>query len=380
MLVEKFHILTQIFISLLGGILLLAIWYNIRQRFSKILEDDDNQKRVDKGLVFLSLAMFTWVFSGIWSYLGVSGELASPTVRQLVRSLFSILNNLFFLLALFYFYYAPSFLYKNEKNVQRIIYLILGISVLSFLLFQKFGETANNAGIIISFLPDLLLSAFLSALLAVSFYRTFLQRGFKLIAGISVVVIVAIFASQLPEVFAYLDNTFVNNLVRIVSKTSLIAIFLVLATSWVIQLANMPKASEMQIKFLDWSIVKITIPSKEIIDQTIDFGSKTTQYKNLLKLGIRRKYGEGSDQCIEVHSGGEINRQTYLTRIIDNINEILQQKEPQKLERRDLFTFIGNGKYRLRILSENIYIEKNLLDEFVKSEENKAYQHICNKL
>ena len=380
MLVEKFHILTQIFISLLGGVLLLAIWYNIRQRFSKILEDDDNQKRIDKGLVFLSLAMFVWVLSGVWTYIGLSGEFASPTVRQLVRSLFSILNNLFFLLALFYFYYAPAFLYKNEKNVQRLIYLIVGISVLSFLLFQKFGETANAAGIRISFLPDLLLSAFLSGLLAVSFYQTFLQRGFKLIAGISVLVIVAIFASQLPEVFAELDNTFVNNLVRIVSKTSLIAIFLVLATSWVIQLANTPKASEMQLKFLDWSIVKITIPSKEIVDQTIDFGSKTTQYKNLLKFGIRRKHGEGSEQCIEVHSGGEINRQTYLTRIIDNINEILQQQDPQKLERRDLFTFIGNGKYRLRILSENIYIEKNLLDEFVKSEENKAYQHICNKL
>ena len=380
MLVEKFHILTQIFISLLGGVLLLAIWYNIRQRFSKILEDDDNQKRVDKGLVFLSLAMFVWVLSGVWTYAGLSGELASPTIRQLVRSLFSILNNLFFLLALFYFYYAPAFLYKNEKNVQRLIFLIVGISVLSFLLFQKFGETANAVGIRISFLPDLLLSAFLSALLAVSFYQTFLQRGFKLIAGISVLVIVAIFVSQLPEVFAGLDNTFVNNLIRIVSKTSLIVIFLVLATSWVIQLANTPKASEMQLKFLDWSIVKITIPSKEIVDQTIDFGSKTTQYKNLLKFGIRRKHGEGSEQCIEVYAGGEINRQTYLTRIIDNINEILQQPEPQKLERRDIFTFIGNGKYRLRILSENIYIEKSLLDEFIKSEENKAYQHICNKL
>jgi len=378
--VEKFHILTQIFISLLGGVLLLAIWYNIRQRFRKILEDDDNQKRVDKGLLFLSLAMFVWVLSGVWTYMGLSGDIASPTIRQLVRSLFSIFNNLFFLLALFYFYYAPAFLYKNEKNVQRIIFLILGISVLSFILFQKFGENPNSAGIRISFLPDLILSAFLSGLLLVSFYQTFLQRGFKLIAGISVLVILAMFASQLPEVFAALDNDFGNNLLRIVSKTSLIAIFLVLATSWVIQLANTPKASEMQLKFLDWSIVKITVPSREIIDQTIDFGSKTTQYKNLLKFGIRRKYGEGSEQCIEVHSGGEINRQTYLTRIIDNLNEILQQEEPQKLERRDLFTFIGNGKYRLRILSENIFIEKNLLEEFSKSEENKAYQRICNKL
>lgn len=379
--VEKFHILAQIFISLLGGVLLLAIWYNIRQRFRKLLEDDDNRKRVDKGLVFLSLAMFVWVLSGVWTYLNLSGDLTSSTVAELVRNLFSILNNLFFLLALFYFYYAPAFLYKNEKNVQRIIFLIIGISVLSFSLFHFFDEEDKVKAIRISFLPDLLLSGFLSGLLAVSFYRTFLQRGFKLIAGISVLVIVLMFASQLPEFFVLLEDKFFSNLLRIVSKTSLIAIFLVLATSWVIQLANTPKASEMQLKFLDWSVVKITIPSKDIVDQTIDFGSKTTQYKNLLKFGIRRKYAEGDAQCIEIFAGGEIKRQTYLTRIIDNINAILPQPEEQKIERRDLFTFLGNGKYRLRVLPENIYIEKNLLDEFIKSEENKGYQVIvtnCN--
>ena len=119
--VEKFHILLQIFISLLGGILLFAIWYNIRQRFRKILEEDDKQKRVDKGLLYLSLAMFVWVFSGIWTYWGLDGALDFvPAIgKQVVRSLFSILNNMFFLLALFYFYYAPAFLYKNEKNVQH---------------------------------------------------------------------------------------------------------------------------------------------------------------------------------------------------------------------------------------------------------------------
>ena len=380
LLVEKFHILAQIFISLLGGILLLAIWYNIRKRFRKILEEDDNQKRVDKGLLYLSLAMFVWVFSGIWTYLSLAADISPPLIEQVVRNLFSTLNNLFFLLALFYFYYAPSFLYKNEKNVQRLIYGILIISALSIVLFQYFGEAPNASGIIISFLPDLLLSAFLSAILMVSFYQTFVKRGLRLIAFISVIVILLMFLSQLPEVFAALDNRFLNNLVRIVAKTSLIAIFLVLATSWVIQLANTPVASEMRIQFIDWSMVKITIPSKELLEQTIDFGSKTTQYKNLLKFAIRRKYAAGSDQCIEVHAGGELKSQTYLTRIIDNINQILQQDDPQKLERRDLFTFIGAGKYRLRILPENIDIEPALLQEFINDSAHQLYAELCNNL
>lgn len=380
MLVEKFHILAQIFISLLGGVLLLAIWYNIRQRFRKILEEDDNQKRVDKGLLYLSLAMFVWVLSGIWTYIGLEGIVESSELRQAVRSLFSIFNNLFFLLALFYFYYAPAFLYKNEKNVKRIIFFIVAISILSMVLFQYFGEEPNSFNIKISFLPDLLLSAFLSGLLMVSFYKTFLKRGLKVIAGISVGVILLMFLSQLPEVFAVFEDKFTNNLIRIIAKTSLISIFLVLATSWVIQLANTPVASEMQLKFMDWSMVKITIPSKDILGQTVDFGSKTTQYKNLLKFAIRRKCAEGSDQCIEVSAAGELKSQTYLTRIIDNINQILDLEELQKLERRDLFTFIGHGKYRLRVLPDNIHIDPTLLEEFIKSPENTAYSDLCNNL
>ena len=380
MLVEKFHILAQIFISFLGAVLLLAIWYNIRQRFRTILEEDENQKRVDKGLLYLSLAMFVWVCSGIWTYIGLTMELESDVLKQGVRSLFSILNNLFFLLALFYFYYAPTFLYNNEKNVKRIIFFIVAISGLSIVLFQYFGEEPNAQGIKISFLPDLMLSAFLSGLLLISFYKTFLKRGLKVIAGISVGVILLMFISQLPEVFAVFENNFTNNLVRIVAKTSLISIFLVLATSWVIQLANTPVASEMTFKFMDWSMVKITIPSKNIVDQTVDFGSKTTQYKNLLKFAIRRKHAEGSNQCLEVSAGGELKSQTYLTRIIDNINQILNLEDLQKLERRDLFTFIGNGKYRLRVLPENITIDETLLQEFIKAPENKSYSDLCNNL
>jgi hypothetical protein len=112
----------------------------------------------------------------------------------------------------------------------------------------------------------------------------------------------------------------------------------------------------------------------------VDFGSKTTQYKNLLKFAIRRKHAEGSQQCLEIYAGGELKSQTYLTRIIDNINQILNLQELKKLERRDLFTFIGNGKYRLRVLSENITIDDTLLEEFIKAPENKGYSDLCNNL
>jgi hypothetical protein len=124
--------------------------------------------------------------------------------------------------------------------------------------------------------------------------------------------------------------------------------------------------------------VKISIPTKGVFDQTIDFGSKTTQYKNLLKFAIRRKHAQSDQQSIAVNLGGEIKNQTYLTRIIDNINDILQLETSQQLERRDVFTFIGEGRYRLRMIPENISIDATLLKEFSEAPENKDYKSICN--
>jgi hypothetical protein len=56
----------------------------------------------------------------------------------------------------------------------------------------------------------------------------------------------------------------------------------------------------------------------------------------------------------------------------------LKLEEDQKLDRKDLFTFIGQGKYRLRIIPENIKIDETLLKEFVNSPEHKEYKSICN--
>ncbi|MCG2418163.1 hypothetical protein K8089_03945 [Aequorivita sp. F47161] len=372
--VAKFYMLSHICISFIGGVLLLALWFNIRARFSQLLEEDESQKRVDKGLLYLSFAMFIWVISGCWIYGGTVFNFTETQGFYLGINLFSIVNNMFLLLALFYFYYAPKFIYHNKKNIKKIVIGIVFTSIITFLLplFLKEYNVVNN--IRISGIPDLLLSAFLCYLLGISFYRTFVYRGLKVISYISVFVILLIFASQISEVFLNFGTDFSNNFIKIIAKTLLISIFLVLATTWVIRLASTPKPNEITIHFLDWSLVKLNIPTKNIYEQTIDFGSKTTQYKNLLKFAIRRKYADGDSQTIPVALGGEIKNQTYLTRIIENINDILQLNDTEKLDRRDLFTFIGESKYRLRIVPNNIIIDKALLVEFAESVENTDYK------
>lgn len=372
--VSEFYSLSHIFISLIGAILLLAIWSNIRLRFSQLLEENDTQKRVDKGLLYLGLAMFVWVISGCWSFAGHYFSIKDYSIYLIGNHLLSIVNNMFLLLALFYFYYAPHFIYNNKKNINIILIIIVITAIITLLLSYTSMDKNRSSSINISAIPDLVLSGFLCALLGISLFRTFLYRGLKIVGVIAILVILLVFTSQLSEVFVNYGSDFSNNLIKIIAKTSLISIFLVLATTWVIRLANMPKPNEMKISFMDWSLVKISIPTKGVFEETIDFGSKTTQYKNLLKFAIRRKYGEGDSQSVVVGLGGEIKNQTYLTRIIHNINSILDLDHTQTLERRDVFTFIGEGRYRLRMIPEHITLDSTLIEEFLKTPENKAYQ------
>lgn len=376
--VKKFYILAHIFISFTGSLLLLAIWYNINKRFKSILQENDSKKRIDKGLLYLSLAIFIWVISGCWDYLCRSSSISDNLRESLssynreFTSIFSILNDLFLLLALFYSDYAPQFIYKNEKNVTKIIIVVIIMGGLTLLPLPFMENKREIGGLTLSALPDLLLSSFLAFLLIVSFYRTFLYRGLKVVAIVSVTVIVLILVSILPDVFHDLYSDFTKDLIKLTAQASFIAITLVMATSWVIELANTPKPSEMMIKFLDWSLIKLTIPSKGIYDATIEFGSKTTQFSNLMRFATKRKLEkEGPSQSLLIGLGGTIKNQSYLTRIIDNINEILQLDDDRKLERKDLFTFVGQGKYRLRMLPENITIDGTLLKEFLENPESQ---------
>ncbi|AEV32862.1 hypothetical protein Oweho_1883 [Owenweeksia hongkongensis DSM 17368] len=376
--VAQFHNLSHLFISLIGAIVLLAIYRNIRKRFGSLLAEDESQKRVDRGLIYLSLAMLVWVVSGFDSYLAYHFNFQTSPFQVLIISLLSIANNFFLLLALFYFQYAPSFVYESKKGGRVILSIIILVTLLT-LGAALADKPMIYFGLSLKALPDLLLSALISFLLIISLYRTFLHRGLPVVAVISSIVVMLMLASQLPEVFLFLKNDFAVYLLKIVSKTSLIFIFLVLATTWVIQLANTPRPTEMRIHFLDWSLIKLTIPSKNIEDQTVDFSSKTTQFSNLLKFAIRRKYGAAEMQPMVVGAAGEIKNQTYLTRILENINEILNQSPENALERKDLFTFLGEGKYRIRMLPQDIFIDDALLSEFAANAKNPQYQSILDQ-
>ncbi len=375
---HSFYLLSEIFISLIGAILLLAIWSVIQKKFKHKLIHEIAVKRVDKGLLYLSLSVFVWSISGMITLIGSSvNEWAWPLLIS--QNIFSILNSLFLILSLYYFDHAPTYLYNNIANTRRVIWVFVGVSIFSFLLAWQFGDTVNTYGLRLSAIPDLILSGILSWLLVISLYRTFMDRKMAIVAIISVVAISLLFLSQGPQVFYVKSFNFLSDLLKIVAKTGLISIFLVLGTSWVIELSQTPTIPDMKIHFTDWNQVVLSVPSKGIVHQKIEFGKKTTQFNNLFKFAIRRKFGHEQDMCIEVHAGGEILSQTYLSRIIENINEILGLKDDHRLQRNDLFTFIGQGKYRLRFLPETISIDSALLTEFVYNTDNQRYKSFLSE-
>ncbi|MEE9349726.1 MAG: hypothetical protein V3U80_06735 [Flavobacteriaceae bacterium] len=370
---HSFYMLSEIFISLIGGGLLLAIWSAIQKNFKQKLAHEISVKRIDKGLLYLSFSLFIWAISGIVSYLNMA-YLNNDWLALVSRNVFSIANSLFLILALFYLDNSPQYLYNNKKSTRKIILFLVGLSVFSFLLSIKFGDTINTFGIRYSAIPDLILSATLLWFLGFSLFKTFVNRDMVLVAIISVITIGLLFISQLFEVFHLKDFLFYDDLIKIISKTALLSLFLVLGTSWVIELSQLPTATEMKIHYTDWNQVQISIPSKGIDNKKINFGKKTTQFNNLLKFGIRRKFAPENEMCIEVYNGGEILSQTYVSRIVDNINDILVLENENKLQRNDLFTFIGQGKYRLRFLPNFIEIDSALLNEFVHNTENEQYK------
>lgn len=370
---HQFYLITELLISLIGGFLLLSIWLVIQNKFKQKLTSEISVKRFDKGLLFISFSVFVWSLSSLLILVFTKFN-TSSWIILISQNMFSILNSMFLILALYYFDNSPEYLYNNKKSTKRILIFFVGLSLISLLIALFFGETINTYGIRFNTIPDVLLSVILTWFLMLSLYRTFYNRKMKSVAVIAVLSIVILFITQVPYVFNFEDYISIIELAKLISKTTLIFLFLVLGTSWVLELSQLPEATTMKITFVNWNVVEISIPSKNIINQTIDFGNKTTQFNNLLKFAIRRKFASEENMCIEVFNGGEILSQTYLTRIIDNINAILSLEEGMKITRNDFFTFIGQAKYRLRFLPEFIEINDALLLEFTSNIDNGHYK------
>ncbi len=109
--------------------------------------------------------MLVWVVSCIWAYIAPYFSFTEIGACQIWVNILSTLNNLFWLLALYYVYDAPKFIYQNEKIIGIIIIVVASVIVL----LSLFIGSEVYFGFKIAVVPDVLLTTFLCYLLGVSF-------------------------------------------------------------------------------------------------------------------------------------------------------------------------------------------------------------------
>ena len=87
---HEFYLLSEIFISLIGGVLLLAIWIAVQKQFKNQLIHEITVKRVDKGLLYLSLSLFVWSLSGLVTFFNIEFN-SNDWLILISQNVFSIL-------------------------------------------------------------------------------------------------------------------------------------------------------------------------------------------------------------------------------------------------------------------------------------------------
>ncbi len=223
----------QMSVCLFAFLALIAIWFHLGRRQN------------DFGQVLLACSILCWSISGAMEILYARGTLGmehGTFYIQGSRSIFSLLNSLFILLALPWFKYLPSVLEAIIKS--KFWKLIVGLPFLFSILptITKFINPQQS--MLISEL-DVYYSILTLIILAWVLWESFNKRRLFLLAYLSIICVAIIFAAQL---FKLTDHGMYQILFSAIFKSSLIMIFFALALSWVKDVSQTLSANPNDIK------------------------------------------------------------------------------------------------------------------------------------
>lgn len=218
----------QISVCLFAFAGLMAIWYHI------------GRKQEDHGQIWLALSILCWSLSGVVEVYYAANPIQNSQQDLYLngwRSIFSLLNSLFILLALPWFRYLPKLL---EPIIQsRYWSLIVGLPFLFSLLPTVSRMFSGSSYGLINEL-DVYYAIFTLGALGLVLWQSFSKRNLVILAYLSVICILITFTAQ---VYKLSGSDVDQTLFSAIFKTTLIMIFFALALSWVKELAE-----HMQIK------------------------------------------------------------------------------------------------------------------------------------
>lgn len=312
--------LWQMWVCLLAFFGLMAIWYHIGRR------------QGDFGQVWLALSILCWSFSGlveayyadqITSLAGLLGTLdATGDVSGHISSLqgfktvLSLLNSLFILLALPWFRYMPKVLESVIKN--RYWPLIVGLPFV-FSLLPTMSKLIFHGNVRLISELDVYYSILTLAVLGLVLWESFINRKLAALAYLSTVCIFVTFAAQ---IFKLTDGDS-QVLFSAIFKTSLIMIFFALALSWVRDLGKkiVVVSSDLTLKIksnINGSAKDNKVEIGGLTDSPVIFGM-TNKNHSLLQLFAERLISS-KDDWLEIKPKSDMR--TGKTYDINDYNEM----------------------------------------------------------
>ncbi len=366
-LLYKFFGYWQIVVCTFAFIALFAI----HRRTTK----NQERRQRDNGLLWLSLAILTWSFSGLidvnYAHALTLTDPVPQTSYQGLRSIFSIVNSAFILLALPQFKHIPrpiQYLIKSDgwRLTVGVSFALSAIMTLMMYLDLIIPSQPNFIYFI-----DLLYAIFTLSFLGIILWSSFAKRGLKILAYLSALSILFTLIAQFQKLD---EEIFWSIFFNCIFKTILIVLFFALALSWVEELAKkfIPEPTDLHLIMLKKKTPPgryhhlgiLSIPPYINMHQ-INLSEAT--YHLLATFASKRKNSGPSEGWLEIQPKSstsnkyDIKDHKQISRLVDAIFESIinhdQSKDPilTKLDlRQALFDQNRQRKIRLRIAPENI--------------------------
>ncbi|MBR9855699.1 MAG: hypothetical protein GYB37_14160 [Algicola sp.] len=357
--ISKFYGWWQFAVCLFAFMALISIWYHIGRR------------QRDFGPVWLALSILCWAFSGLTEVLQLEENGIDSPVKEGTRSVFSLLNSLFILLALPWFKYLPKPFAGLIKN--KFWPFVIGIPFVFALLPTLHKMILGRSASAINEL-DVYYALMTLVFLGFVLWESFIKRRLPLLALLSLFTVLITLVAQ---VYKLMDNTINLLLFSAIFKTSLIMLFFALALSWVKELTEtvIPTAHQLQLYFkrrnnsADPNKCEVTL--KGFPGQADRVISLTPALYKLLKTFAERRLAVSED-WLEIKPKNfdgsktyDINDHNELKRLIQALLNGLFGKQNWTKDKHfiplknTLFEMSENRerKIRLQLPKENIYIE-----------------------
>ena len=331
--------------------------------------------------MWLSLAVLAWAVSGVIDIFYAfalrntsSGQAIDPTNFDAWRSLVSLINSAFILLALPCFKHIPKIINPIIKSPYWRFWVLITFifSAIATLLLWGVSGTADRAFI---YSVDVFYAVFTLIFLGLVIWASFEKRGLKTLAYLSAICIACTLIAQL---FKLDDSDFLKVFFSCTFKTILIMLFFAVTLSWIQELSKtfIPKPKDLHLVFnkkknglnkFEHNVV-LTIPPK-IQTQQISFTEKN--YELFLKFAQKRVQAQQEkDAWLEMQPKSNINNKEYDLRDYNQINRILDTilndvygaenwtAENERNHLKQVLFEYKNRKIRLNIAPENITTQK----------------------